>query len=165
MHTLEPDAVEIIGCELWELAKPSGSLFALLCIAWHCPTETTANLLFRLVFDPTNPCINIQKTKIGSSRKALTADARPLRMDIPKDGAFGKGLDWWGAWEELCIDFLAKIAKYAAVRLVLGKQNNLALEDEFKSNDSVVGTRVNILVEGKTVKIYQRKAQLYHSSR
>jgi hypothetical protein len=159
-----PEFAKIIGCGVEELVKPSGPFLALLCIVWHYPTNTTANPLFGMFFDPSNPCLSLQKAKIGSSGKVLTLDAFPFRMDKPKDGGNpydGMRFDRWGKFSKLALKYQADFTQNAAIRLVLGKENNLALEKELAGNKSIIVTKAKILVDGKPVKLYRVNAEVF----
>ena len=82
-----PRLAEISGCDLAELVKPSGPPRAYLCVVWYYPTNTTAKPSFGTTMDLSNPCLRVQKEKVGLSRHVLTHDVFPLRKDNPKTGS------------------------------------------------------------------------------
>ncbi|KAF4461289.1 hypothetical protein FALBO_11926 [Fusarium albosuccineum] len=61
------------------MAAPSGPLRPQMTFVWHYPTSTSRNCRYSHVTDPGNPCIRVQKVKIGMNPSVLTFDTIPFR--------------------------------------------------------------------------------------
>lgn len=163
-----PRMAEIIGCDLGDLVKPSRPLFASLCITWHYPTiRTCGKRHFGMVFDTQNPCLNLQRTKIGSSRRVLTLDAFPYRMEPPAKGDNrrqpwnGGRFGWWDEFKKLVLEYQAEFSQYARIRLVLGVDNLSDLRQELAKDESIQIIPIDIVIDKKKIKMFGKTAQFY----
>ncbi|KIM99128.1 hypothetical protein OIDMADRAFT_56295 [Oidiodendron maius Zn] len=158
-----PEFARICECDQAMLVKPSGPLLATLCIQWHYPTFNTKFLGYGMVFDPTNPCLRIQQTKIGTSRRVLTFDTFPVRTTKPGKGReFGDNFFYWTEYCDLAIKFQHEISKHAKLRLVLGKQNWLLVREYVQKQEDVVVTRIPLFVTSgrEPLRFYGEQAHL-----
>ena len=158
-----PEFARICECDPAMLVKPSGPLFATLCIQWHYPTFNTKFLGYGMVFDPTNLCLKIQKTKIGASRRVLTFDTFPVRTTKPGKGReLGDNFFYWTEYCDLAIKFQHEISKHAKLRLVLGKQNWLLVREYIQKQEDVVVTRIPLFATSgrEPLRFYGEQAHL-----
>jgi hypothetical protein len=157
-----PKLAEAGQCPLADLVKPSGPLLAPLAIVWHYPSFSSTHNAYGLVFDTSNPCLNLQQIKIGSDRRVLTVDAIPKRMFKPESGNPYDGQSWWKNFQSVAVKFLEEVTEFTKIRLVLGKENNAALHVEMKKNKStLLYTSIPILIDDKPVQLYGKEGSFY----
>lgn len=155
------------GTEKW-LVKHS-NIPGFFHIRWHYATFTTKNPDYGETFDPTNPCLIMQKTKWGESPLVCTWDAFPYRWDKPPKDALSElpweanNLPWWKAFESIALDYQKEMRTLSKLELVLGKQNNEALQaelDELSSTYKVTAIPLK-LNDGLVVKWYGKIPNIY----
>jgi hypothetical protein len=115
-----------------------------------------------MTFDSSNPCLRLQKTKIGASPRVLTFDTFPVRTPKPEKGEFYNSFKYWTEYCDLAIEFQHEIAQYSKLRIVLGKQNWLLVQEHIEKQKDVVVTRVPLFIGSlrETVSFYSSPAEL-----
>jgi hypothetical protein len=159
-----PRFAEICECDEAQLVKPSGPLHATICAQWRYPTFNASRLAYGMTFDPSNPCLRVQKTKLGTSPRVLTFDTFPVRIAKPKKGEIYDDLRYWTEYCDLATEFQHEIAKYSKIRIVLGKQNWLLVQEHIEKQNDVVITRIPLFIKfgskKETIQFYGKPAEL-----
>lgn len=126
-----PGEVAGLGRTDETLSKPSGPSRAILGALWHYPTFKTKKPRWGHCFDKSNPCLNHQYRKTGSSRSILTLDQIPIRSAYSAtDHTFD---DFWSnpAWGEIkeaCMELSRDLTKDCPLLMVIGGDNLANLE-------------------------------------
>ncbi|KAH8902447.1 hypothetical protein BR93DRAFT_237858 [Coniochaeta sp. PMI_546] len=123
--SLCPDIEALAGPELdiRTLSKPSGRRDATLSLVLHYPTFNTGRLRGGSTFDPSNPCLNMIKTKIGPSQAVKVQDRIMARHECEKQVDWSRAFPNWAEMAERFLSFNRFLNEDSPILILMGNEN------------------------------------------